>query len=82
MLVVANDDIHDARAMTKRHTTDVQTFVSPEVGLVGVCLFDDREFVRSPARAHTTATPFTVTERPGAAARRRDLRARRECLPI
>jgi L-asparaginase len=60
VLVVANDDIHGARAMTKRHTTDVQTFVSPEVGLVGVCLFDDREFVRSPARAHTTATPFEV----------------------
>jgi L-asparaginase len=60
VLVVANDDIHDARAMTKRHTTDVQTFVSPEVGLLGVCLFDDREFSRSPARAHTTATPFAV----------------------
>jgi len=60
VLVVANDDIHGARAITKQHTTDVQTFVSPEAGLVGVCLFDDREFVRSPARAHTTATPFTV----------------------
>src|SRR5436190_4414256 len=60
VLVVANDDIHGARAVTKRHTTDVQTFVSPEAGLVGVCLFDDRQFVRSPARAHTTATPFTV----------------------
>ena len=60
VLVVANDDIHDARSMTKRHTSDVQTFVSSEAGLVGVCLFDDREFVRSPARAHTTATPFTV----------------------
>jgi L-asparaginase len=60
VLVVANDDIHDARAMTKRHTSDVQTFVSPEVGLVGVCLFDDREFMRSPAHAHTTATPFTI----------------------
>jgi L-asparaginase len=62
VLVVANDDIHGARAITKRHTTDVQTFVSQEAGLVGVCLVDDREFVRSPARAHTTATPFTVTE--------------------
>jgi L-asparaginase len=60
VLVVANDDIHGARAVTKRHTTDVETFVSPEVGLVGVCLFDDREFSRSPSRAHTTATPFTV----------------------
>ena len=60
VLVVANDDIHGARAVTKRHTTDVQTFVSPEVGLIGVCLFDDREFGRSPVRAHTTATPFKV----------------------
>ncbi len=61
VLVVANDDIHGARAVTKRHTTDVETFVSPEAGLVGVCLFDDREFSRTPARAHTTATPFAVT---------------------
>jgi L-asparaginase len=61
VLVVANDDIHAARAVTKRHTTDVETFVSPEVGLIGVCLFDDRDFARTPARAHTTATPFQVT---------------------
>ena len=61
VLVVANDDIHGARAITKRHTTDVETFVSPEVGLIGVCLFDDREFSRSPVRAHTTATPFKVS---------------------
>ena len=61
VLVVANDDIHGARALTKRHTTDVETFVSPEVGLIGVCLFDDRDFARMPARAHTTATPFAVT---------------------
>ena len=62
VLVVANDDIHAARAVTKRHTTDVETFVSPEVGLIGVCLFDDRDFARTPARAHTTATPFQVTK--------------------
>ncbi|HSC26548.1 MAG TPA: asparaginase domain-containing protein [Vicinamibacterales bacterium] len=61
VLVVANDDIHGARAITKRHTTDVETFVSPEVGLIGVCLFEDREFSRTPLRAHTTATPFKVT---------------------
>jgi L-asparaginase len=60
VLVVANDDIHGARAVTKHHTTDVQTFISPEVGLIGVCLFDDREFARAPARGHTTATPFKV----------------------
>lgn len=60
VLVVANDDIHGARAVMKHHTTDVQTFESPEAGLVGVCLFDDREFARSPSRAHTTSTPFAV----------------------
>jgi L-asparaginase len=60
VLVVANDDIHGARAVMKHHTTDVQTFESPEVGLVGVCLFDDRDFARSPAHAHTTSTPFAV----------------------
>ena len=62
VLVVINDDIHGARAVTKRHTTDVQTFVSEEAGLIGVCLFDDREFSRMPARKHTSATPFTVKE--------------------
>jgi L-asparaginase len=62
VLVVLNDQIHGARAVTKRHTTEVQTFESPEVGVVGVCLFDDREFSRMPLRAHTTATPFTVKE--------------------
>jgi L-asparaginase len=60
VLVVANDDIHAARAVTKRHTTDIQTFVSPEAGLIGMVLFDEREFVRYPARAHTAATPFSV----------------------
>jgi L-asparaginase len=60
VLVVANDDIHGARAITKRHTTDVQTFVSPEAGLIGACLFDDRVFSRSPAASHTTRTPFHV----------------------
>lgn len=62
VLVVLNDQIHGARAVTKRHTTEVQTFESPEVGVIGVCLFDDREFSRTPVRAHTTATPFTVKE--------------------
>jgi L-asparaginase len=71
VLVVANDDIHSARAVVKQHTTDVQTFASPEVGLIGVCLFDDREFARSPARAHTTMTPFRVA--PGQALPRVDV---------
>jgi L-asparaginase type II len=64
VLVVANDDIHGARAVTKRHTTDVETFVSPEAGLIGVCLFDG-DSLQGGSRAD-------------AAARRRDLRPRRD----
>ena len=78
VLVVANDDIHGARAITKRHTTDVETFVSPEVGLIGVCLFDDREFVAlAGAGAHDGDT-VQGRRRPDAAARRRHLRTRRD----
>src|SRR5689334_19145768 len=58
--VVATEDIRGARATTKRHTTAVRAFVPPEVGLIGVCLFDDREFSRLPQRAHTSATPFVL----------------------
>ena len=44
-----------------RLSADVGTFAFPEDGLSGVCLFDDREFSRSPTCAHTTATPFSVS---------------------
>ena len=53
VLVVANDDIHGARAITKRHTTDVQTFVSPEVGLIGVVPVRRPRVHRDRRRAHT-----------------------------
>lgn len=38
VLIMANDDIHGARAITKSSTTDVHTFTSPERGLIGVSL--------------------------------------------
>jgi L-asparaginase len=50
-LVVVNDDIHAARAVTKTHTTDVQTFASPERGLVGRSLYGANTFFSKPAGA-------------------------------
>ena len=77
VLVVANDDIHGARAITKRHTTDVETFVSPEVGLVGVCLFDDRVFSHAGPGAHD-GDAIQGQRRPDPAASGHHLRARRD----
>lgn len=51
VLVVANDDIHAAKAITKTHTTDVQTFASGERGLVGHSLYGVNHFFTPPHRA-------------------------------
>ena len=60
VLVVANDDIHGARAITKTHTTDVQTFQSPERGLIGTSLYGVNTFFRTPYRTHTDDSEFSV----------------------
>jgi L-asparaginase len=60
VLVVANDDIHGARSVTKTNTTDVQTFRSPESGLIGTSLYGENTFFRSPFRAHTQASDFSL----------------------
>jgi L-asparaginase len=60
VLIVANDDIHGARAITKTHTTDVQTFQSPERGLIGTSLYGVNTFYRKPYRAHTDGSEFSL----------------------
>ena len=60
VLVVANDDIHGARSFTKTSTTDVQTFRSIEYGLVGVSLYGENRWFRTPFRKHTTSSEFSV----------------------
>ena len=60
VLIVANDDIHGARGITKTSTTDVQTFMSPERGLIGVSLYGENRYFRYPYRSHTTKSEFTV----------------------
>lgn len=60
VLVVINDDIHGARGMTKTSTTDVQTFVSAERGLMGATLYGKNRYFRHPYRRHTTRSEFRV----------------------
>ena len=60
MLIVANDDIHGARAITKSSTTDVHTFTSPERGLIGVSLYGVNQFFRTPYRVHGSDSEFSV----------------------
>ncbi|MBP1621378.1 MAG: ansB [Acidobacteria bacterium] len=60
VLVAVNDDIHSAHDLIKTHTTDVETFTSNEPGLIGVSLFGKQDFYRTPVKAHTARTDFTV----------------------
>lgn len=60
VLVVANDDIHGARSVTKSSTTDVQTFLSPEYGLIGTSLYGVNRYFRGPFRSHTSSSDFSV----------------------
>jgi L-asparaginase len=60
VLVAANDDIHSARDITKTNTTSVQTFLSPQYGLIGTTLYGKQTFFRVPYRKHTTALEFTL----------------------
>lgn len=62
VLVVINDDIHGARGMTKTSTTDVQTFVSAERGLMGATLYGENRYYRTPYRVHTKGSEFSVDD--------------------
>ena len=61
VMIVANDDIHGARGIAKTNTTDVQTFMSPERGLIGVTLYGKNTFFRGPYRVHTSDSDLSVT---------------------
>lgn len=60
VLVVLNDDIHDARSFTKTSTTDVQTFQSIETGLIGVSLYGENRWFRTPFHKHTASSDFSL----------------------
>lgn len=61
VLVVMNDHIHAAHSLTKTSTTDVQTFLSPLRGLVGVTAYGKNDFYSTPQWKHTSQSEFDIT---------------------
>jgi len=61
VMVVMNDHIHAAHALTKTSTTDVQTFLSPLRGLIGVAAYGKNDFYTTPPWKHTTQSEFDIT---------------------
>jgi L-asparaginase len=61
VLVVMNDQIHAAHSLTKTSTTDVQTFMSPQRGVVGVTAYGKNDFYSVPPWKHTTSSEFDIS---------------------
>jgi L-asparaginase len=62
VMVVINDTIHAARDVTKSHTTNVSTFVSGEMGVLGYVYYGDVHFYRQSTRRHTFRSEFHIGE--------------------
>ena len=60
VMLVMNDQIHSAQAVTKTNTTSVQTFMSPMQGLMGAVIYGQLEFYREPHGIHTTDSEFSI----------------------
>jgi L-asparaginase len=60
VLVVLNDEINGARDVTKTNTYRVETFRSPELGLLGYVDADAVAFYRASVKRHTTRSEFDV----------------------
>jgi L-asparaginase len=66
VLVLLNDEIQAAREVTKASTLRVETFRSPDLGMLGYADPDGRIAIyRKPARRHAPDTEFDVRGRPG-----------------
>jgi L-asparaginase type II len=60
-LIVMNDEIGGARDTTKTNTLRVETFKSPELGLLGYVDEDKVTFYRSTTKRHTANSEFDVS---------------------
>ena len=60
VLVVLNDQINSARDVTKANTSTLDTFRSPELGLLGYMQDNRAHFYRMSTRRHTLETEFDV----------------------
>jgi L-asparaginase len=59
VMVVMNDEIHDAHSVYKSNTTEVSTFQSEE-GLIGTVQFGVARYFRGPYSRHTDTSEFTL----------------------
>jgi L-asparaginase len=60
VLVVVNDWIHGASSLTKTSTTAIQTFMSPQSGLIGTVAYGEPEWYRGPVGRNTANSEFSV----------------------
>src|SRR6185503_2112986 len=60
VLVALNDQINAAREVTKNNTSTLDTFRSPELGMLGYIQGNKAFFYRQPTRKHTADTEFDV----------------------
>ena len=61
VLLLMNDEIHAAREVTKTSTARLQTFRSPDFGVLGHADGDKVVFYRAPERRHAPETEFDVS---------------------
>lgn len=62
VLVAMNDAIHGARSVTKTNTTNVATFISPDVGILGYIFYGKPRFYRMSTRKHTHQSRFDINQ--------------------
>lgn len=60
-LIVLNDEIGAARDTTKTNTLRVETFKSPELGILGYVDEDKVSFYRASTKRHTSNSEFDIT---------------------
>jgi L-asparaginase len=60
VLVVLNDEIQAAREVTKTSVTRMQTFRTPDFGVLGHVDGGSVRYYRKPERAHAPGTPFDI----------------------
>jgi L-asparaginase len=62
VLVVMNDQIHNAHSLTKTSTTAVETFMSPGRGLAGMANYGKNDWYGMPPWKHTSQSEFDISK--------------------
>lgn len=60
VMVVMNDEIHAAKDVKKMISTPVQTFQSPQEGMIGTVIFGQILWFHTPSGRHTLNSEFSV----------------------